>query len=369
MSFQKTSRDSKMRILILTAIPFWHPGTNELIQELRKKGVLVDALDIFHGYFLNDQNQIINLIRLPKFLRRVYLKLFRKRLLTSVQDDYDIIDIHFVEPYYAKYVLELQTKLICTLFGSDLYRTSLAQKKMQAPLFQKANGILLSQNMLEQFEKDFGRYPDKYLFCQYGSKRLDLLSDTEKTLSSTDTIRITLGYNNKREQQHDLIIDAIKKLPQEWKERIELLLPMTYGDDHGNVSMIERILNDSGFKFEIFKQRLSDSEIVDLWKRSDIMINMQVTDALASSIKESMAAGNLLIVGDWLPYGIYEDLGIYLKRVNFANLDRDLLDSLQNLENELVQCKSNKNKIIEFASWGSLINVWEANYKKVCSGS
>ena len=35
-----------MRILILTAIPFWHPGTNELIEELRTKGIRVDALDI-----------------------------------------------------------------------------------------------------------------------------------------------------------------------------------------------------------------------------------------------------------------------------------------------------------------------------------
>ena len=277
-----------------------------------------------------------------------------------------MLDLHFVEPYYAKYVLDIPNKLICTLFGSDLFRTNEVQKKMQAPLFEKAEGIVLSKNMLEYFEKSFGSYDEKYLFCQYGSKRLDMMDDARDKDDSL--IRIIVGYNNKREQQHIAVLNILKNLPDDWKNRIEIVLPMTYGDDILNQKEVESTIANIGLRYKLYRSRLSDSEIVELWQTSDIMLNMQTTDALASSIKEAIAAGNLLIVGDWLPYGIYGDLGIYFKTVNFANLESVLLESLVNLDSELRQCSTNKNKIVEFASWSSLIDEWIANYNKICFG-
>ena len=356
-----------MRILILTAIPFWHPGTNELIEELRTKGIRVDALDIFHGFFFDENSRIIKLVPLPNFFRRLYIKLFRRRILKKFARQYDVLDLHFVEPYYAKYVLDIPNKLICTLFGSDLFRTNEVQKKMQAPLFEKAEGIVLSKNMLEYFEKSFGSYDEKYLFCQYGSKRLDMMENVRDKDDSL--IRIIVGYNNKREQQHIAVLNTLKNLSENWKNRIEVVLPMTYGDDVANQAEVETAVSNMGFRYKLYKSRLSDSEIVELWQSANIMLNMQTTDALASSIKEAIAAGNLLIVGDWLPYGIYSDLGIYFKTVNFANLESILIESLVNLDSELIQCSMNRNKVVEFASWTSLINDWIANYKRLCFGS
>ena len=136
-----------------------------------------------------------------------------------------------------------------------------------------------------------------------------------------------------------------------------------------NQAEVETAVSNMGFRYKLYKSRLSDSEIVELWQSANIMLNMQTTDALASSIKEAIAAGNLLIVGDWLPYGIYSDLGIYFKTVNFANLESILIESLVNLDSELIQCSMNRNKVVEFASWSSLINDWIANYKRVCFGS
>jgi len=49
-----------MRVLILTAIPFWHPGTQELIDRLKSNSIEVEALDIFHGKKLNSQNEIVD---------------------------------------------------------------------------------------------------------------------------------------------------------------------------------------------------------------------------------------------------------------------------------------------------------------------
>jgi glycosyltransferase involved in cell wall biosynthesis len=357
-----------MRILILTSIPFWHPGTNELIDLLGKRSIPVDALDIFHGRFINCDGQQVELVKLPDFLKRIYLKIFRKRLLKKIAVNYDIVDIHFVEPFYSKYVLDLPNKLVCTLFGSDLFRTTDAQKQMQFPLFEKADGIILSQNMLTYFETHFKPYPSKYNFCQYGSKRLDLVARINRSQEKSTIKYIACGYNNKHQQQHLKILEELEPLPEDWKKRIHLIFPMTYGDDDANKFAVQNRLKELDFSFTIYEERLNDSEIIDLWLRSDVMINTQTTDALASSIKEAFAAGTVLLIGEWLPYSIYKDLGIYYKTITFVSLREELIKCLNNLDEEKQKSADNRDKILEFASWSSLIEDWIKVYNNVLSG-
>lgn len=358
-----------MRILILTAIPFWHPGTNELIDELRARAIHVDALDIFHGYFFNSRGETKDLVMLPKFFRRLYLRIFRARLLKRFAVDYDIVDIHFVEPYYAKYILELENKLICTLFGSDLFRTNQSQKELQLPIFARTNRIVLSRNMVQYFESHFPGNSNKFYFCQYGSKRLELIASNRPKIRTNNTpIKIACGYNNKHQQQHSLIINELDKMPDKWKERVHLIFPMTYGDDFENVNSVKKRLESSSYSFEIIEKRLTDSEVSDLWLSCDIVINAQTTDALASSIKEAFAAGCVLLTGDWLPYSVYKDLGVYFRSFNFSTLQSELLECLENLEIEKIDCGPNKDKILMFASWNVLIEDWIFLYKSVLCG-
>jgi hypothetical protein len=364
-----------MKILILTAIPFWHPGTQELIDQLRERGIQVEALDIFSGKALDSNNNIKELIKLPSFLKRIYLKLFRKSFTSKHIPKDAIVDIHFVEPFYTKYILGIPNKLICTLFGSDLFRTNSDQKEMQKALFERTDRILLSQNMVPYFEEHFGVMKNKYIFNQYGSKRIDLVYKGLKTSRISDLrrkykidagkIAITCGYNAKMEQQHIKIIDELNQLPKVLRDQIHVLFPLTYGGNQDYIDEIETKISSTGIDYTFFTKRLSDLELTNLRIVSQVSINTQTTDALASSVKEAFVAGDVLLVGDWLPYEIYQELGVFYLKTNFRTLTEDLTHTLKDIDNLQEKAVMNAEIIRNFASWNSLINQWVKDYESL----
>ena len=94
------------KLNILTPIPFWHPGTYELISLLKKHGYHVVALDIWDLKFFDDKEKVINLVPkyLPKKLGRIYRRLFRNNIIkTHIKKD-QVVDIHWCGYYYSKYI-------------------------------------------------------------------------------------------------------------------------------------------------------------------------------------------------------------------------------------------------------------------------
>jgi len=366
-----------MRILILTAIPFWHPGTQELINHLRERGIQVSALDIFHGMEVNEKNEIVNLIPfgLKGFLARVYMKLFRKHFVHKHTKDADIIDLHFVEPAYSKYIPDLDKKFICTLFGSDLFRTSDTAKNDQRILFDTCDRILLSKNMVAYFEEHFGAKPEKYQFNQYGSARIDSVYEALSSLNRAATRQkwsipqgatiVTIGYNGKPEQQHLKILDQLKSLPPEEKKSLFLIFPMTYGGTAEYHNQVDQNAEDIGNGHRVLLSRLSDKEITELRIISDITINTQTTDALASSVKEAMVSGDIMLVGEWLPYDIYRELGVHFLSTNFTTLRDDFVNSLRDVDKLRELSVKNAEIIRKFASWNVLIDQWISDYDQL----
>lgn len=371
-----------MRIVILTAIPFWHPGTLELMDQIRKNDIDITALDIFHGRLVNEKNELINLLPfgLRGILAKSYLKLFRKSFTRKHTKDADILDIHFVEPAYTNYLLDLPNKIICTLFGSDLFRTTPEQKKLQIGLFKRANCIVLSKNMIDCFNLHFSGNEKKFFYNQYGSSRIDKIIEQKKdsindNLKSNFKIKnekivITCGYNNKREQQHLLMISELGKLPLEIKNRIFLVIPMTYGDEElSYIKEVEISLNECKIEYMMPVEYLDEVDLVRLKLVSDVTINTQTTDALSSSVKEAMVAGDVMLLGEWLPYDIYTELGVFYKKIAFSTLKDNIIHVLNNLEDLKKKSTQNEAMIKNFASWEVLTGNWLELYKKIYSGS
>ena len=370
-----------MKITVLTALPFWHPGTQELIDNIRKHNIEIDALDIFHGKRLTNNNELVNLIpfNFTGLLAKVYMKLFRSYFIKKHTKKADIIDIHFVEPLYSKYIHCFNQKVICSLFGSDLFRTSKKQKTQQKPLLEKANRIVLSENMIPYFEKHFHPSPTKYIFNQYGSNRLDSILELKKTTNgqlakrqlglAEDKIIVTCGYNGKKEQQHIKIITAISKLEINDKSKIQLVFPMTYGQELAYIDTLHSLLKKCEIDFKLFTERLRDEDLSYLRIASDITINTQTTDALASSIKEAMVAGDIMLIGKWLPYEIYSNLGVFYSEIDFTNLTEVTHKVLSDLETSKNKSKKNSEIIRKFASWETLIPNWVQTYKDLYNES
>ena len=370
-----------MKILILTALPLWHPGTAELAENLAGCEVECEIYDPFNMRILDTEGHIKNALPefLPSFAKRLLGRLFRQSALNSRIESADIIDIHFVDPNYHKLLKSSSRPLICTFFGSDLFRSTAEQKKALKPLVSQAAGIIISKNMVPYFEEHFESMPDKYILNQYGSKRLDMLDwllnskvdrgQMKKELGlRADKITITLGYNGKKEQQHLLILKAIMALPEGLRSRLQIVLPMTYGGEVHYHNQVEEMARRTNCQVLPIKTFLSDAELVNLRLASDITVNAQTTDALSSSLKEAMAAGDVIITGDWLPYDIYEELGIFTLRTSEQEMSMKLQDTILNLDKYRQQCEMNRKHVMNFASWKYLTPKWISDYKRIYEG-
>lgn len=370
-----------MRIVILTPIPLWHPGTSELMDRLRERDIDVTVLDIFHGKLIDHNNNIVNLLplNLTGIAARIYLKLFRKSFVKKHTKSADILDLHFVEAAYGKYIPTLGKKFICTMFGSDLFRTNEEAKNNQRVLFDSCDRILLSKNMVPYFEKHFGDKPDKYLFNQYGSDRIDSVYDAINVLDKQKTQEkwsipegstvVTIGYNGKPEQQHLNVLDSLERLSEQEKSMLFCVFPMTYGGDATYHSSVTQKAETAGLKHRILLERLSNEEITELRIISDITVNTQTTDALASSIKEAMVSGDVLLVGDWLPYDIYEEMGVFYHTSNFESMEDNFRYVLEDVDKLQEQSAKNADIIRKFASWNVLIDTWINDYQQLYNES
>lgn len=376
-----------MKIKILTPIPFWNPATLECINQLRDINLDVEAIDIFRLRKMDKDGSIVQPYSedLPSFIRKIYCKIFRRKFIQDNINKGDIVDIHFVDPAYQKYIDKILSKgnrLICTLFGSDLFRTNRQDKISQAEVFRAADKILMSKNMKPYFVEHFDGFDNKIIFNQYGSEKLDTLSKLNSLSNKTkwrqefnipdDSIVITCGYNAKIEQQHFHIIDSIQALKANEKKKLFLLFPLTYGEssDYKQKSYfldLIKVIDNLDIPHIKFVDRLSVDQLIKTRIISDITVNTQTTDALASSIKEAFVSKNLLLVGDWLPYDIYKDLGIFFISSSKSELHQKIGNSISNLKDLKNKCEDNPKIILNFASWKAVINKWEKMYLDLSS--
>lgn len=366
-------------------MPFWHPGTAEFIEELKKRGFSVVALDIWSFTYFDENEKYHTLV--PKIFKggfaKIYKRIFRKYTIKKYIKKSDIVDIQWCGYYYSKYISTIKnssSKLIATLFGSDFYRATDQERNIQSKIFEEADIVVIGPNMKEDFIEVFPHIENKISFGQYGSKRLDIVDEIntaenrkafrEKYSIPQDKIVVSVGYNAKKEQQHLKFLKLLDSLRQDKKDKLLLFFPLTYGREGNYVNELKTAVSelkiDSYYlekSIETGERWLSDEEISETKILSDITVNIQTTDALSSSIKEAMLANDVVLVGDWLPYGIYEEIGAFLIR---STMD-DFLSSFENIIDDFEEFKSknknNRDVILKFASWNSVIEDFIDRYK------
>lgn len=373
---------SKKRILLLMPIPFWHPGTLELIQGLKNNDLEVVALDIWELRYYDQLGEIHS--TLPKFIQgfvaRVLKRILRKRVMRKYLKENDIVDIQWCGYYYSKYmpfIKKQKVKIVATLFGSDLYRSSLEEKKKMTPIFETSDLIVMGPNMLDDFSSFFAGYDSKIRFGQYGSGKLDLVHNLNTPENKTllrqkygipeQKVVITVGYNAKPEQQHTILLNQIMSYPQELKDKLFFLFPLTYGSGDNSEYFISLItlIAEFGCEYLSMTERISDIEMAETKIISDVTINLQTTDALSSSIKEAMVGLDILLVGEWLPYNIYAEMGVFFIQSNINDFGSKLLHIIENMDAYRAKCVNNPQKIMDFASWQAVLPQFLKTYNEL----
>jgi len=96
------------------------------------------------------------------------------------------------------------------------------------------------------------------------------------------------------------------------------------------------------------------------------MVYLPTSDQLSGSMQECLYAGNIVITGDWLPYRILEEQGIFMLKISSVDeVGEKLIYSLNHLKKLKESCKGNSQIIWNMSSWDKNINDWIQMYQEL----
>ena len=344
---------------------------------MKGKGFDIDAFNLQYQFFHSKRNlplliKIISL--LPK--NRVMMYLVRNFLfriiINIVQKDFDVLDIHYFSKYYVDLLNKTSKPFKITVWGSDFYREIPKWLERKRDVYKKAKVIQVETITVE---KDLIEYEPtligKVRVCNFGVDILDEIDfcsrkeDNNLIARKDNQIVLTCGYNGSISQQHLKIFEQIGRLNNDIKKRILVCVPVTYGLTMAYEKQIRQVLNDIKVEYCLIKDRLSELDLAKLRVESDIVINIQTTDSLSSSLLQHLYAGSILLLGKWLPTETYDSYGLYYHVVETETIANQLEVVISDLQTEKYSCKQNHDIVKSFATWESVGNKQKEIYKEI----
>lgn len=239
--------------------------------------------------------------------------------LKTANIKYDIIHYKWLRPgiiILPRFIKKYTKRIIATPWGGEFeHQTLFFSKRLYTQALKKfLNAIDITTYTTDESLKQISSLNIKHSkvrFLTYGSsitsELIKLKTEEGKSESKlklglqTDEIVIAIGYSGKDLHQHIRVIKELGKSKEieSWKDRLLLLLPMTYGRIESYVAEVEKVLIDYNFKYKILTSNLSDKEVARLRNACDIMIQASSFDGLSSSIRETIIAGEFssLVIG------------------------------------------------------------------------
>ncbi len=347
---------------------------SRLLEEMRNFGLCINAFNSTEWRFIDNNDDIPFFFKILRpFLTNRYFKvlfqrLFLKILLLSISARYDLVDIHYFSAEYISFLKSLTKPFKITIWGSDFYRMSADEAKNKIVCYEKASMIQCETNT---GKRDLIGYlpsiENKIRVCNFG---IDIIDDIERIVGQnrlSSKYVVTCGYNGSKGQQHLKMIEALNSLPLDIKNRITAFFPLTYGLERSYRTQLIEALHNVDYEYKVFETRLSDEELARLRIESDIALNIQITDSLSSSLLQHLFAGSIVIVGDWLPYEIYDENKFFYLTTSIQSLSSTLEDCILNIDNYKEKAKDNRERVRLLSSWSVVAKKQISIYKELIS--
>ncbi len=333
--------------------------------------------------------QIIYQVKKDDFLFRIANKikgvsllyrfcLYKK--LIAVMHDFDIIHFHFIS--YDSYFLASQfkkktkAKIVLSIWGSDMYRLPSAFENCFFKTCRNADHITFTnKKSLEYFCDKYHWRKNNLSVIVFGLAPLEYMEKItlskveckEKLRWNKDKFAITIGYNMAVAQQHLSILAQFenKKLTV-FHNKIQLIVPITYGGDKNYKREILTKLNQLPFEYKVYDEFLNDETVAHIRQASDVMLQLQITDQFSGSMQEHLFSRNVVITGSWLPYDTLKEKGAYFIEIDKVEDVNDVLPDVINNFNKYEQKTTNNPRVIsELSSWGKNIKQWIEMYNSL----
>lgn len=292
---------------------------------------------------------------------------------------YDVIQFKSMDLQWTGFAGSLRKKcdvFIVSVGGSDIYRTGGFIHFMQKRLLKRADWITaeslqvlndlgkIMKNTYSDIPHNVNRFGVTVLENINEEPVMERGRELEKWHIDENKIIITCGHNAKEQHQHLEMIDAISRLSAEARERLHLVFPLTYpkGNEVYIGSIREKLL-DLGCEYTFITEFMDEHACAAWAQLSDIMIHVQTTDQLSSSMLEYMYGGSIVIAGKWLPYDNLKERGIFFLTVNeVADLTACLQECLEDFQALKERCRANRKLIWEMSSWDAVAKEWYKLY-------
>ena len=204
-----------------------------------------------------------------------------------------------------------QTKTVLYYTGSDLLRKSKLEIWLNRVLLRNPTKHVVGSAMLARgFEK---KYPKKVSaeIVHFGISAFESIKEYQKKYKKDNKRKVfCIGYNGTCAHNHIAVLESFERLAPEQKDKVELILPMTYGTPPDYLIHVKEKLDSLGIRYHQLTEFMDNEAMAKMWCHIDYFINAQSTDSLSASVLEALYAGAVLVNAEWLDYPEYEMLGI-----------------------------------------------------------
>lgn len=309
-------------------------------------------------------------------LNHIYVFHNRRELKTILEQIpvYSAMQLLWIEPewcYFSRLIRQKSRHLNLNVGGSDFYRADKKTREYKRRLIREADIITAeTPETVKDFMEYYGADAEgKMGLLPFGIPVLDEIDALQKSDRNNfrkmfgipeGKVVVTCGHNGIRFHQHFAIIDAIEALPAYIKEQMIFVFPMTYPNGQEKyIGEVRRALEQTKLDYLILTKYMDLREMAMYALVSDIMIHVQVTDQLSSTMLEEMYAGSLVIAGSWLPYSGLHEEGIYFLDVDAVSDITFLLEEISaHMEEYKKKCVPNRLLVYAHSSWEVLSKRW-----------
>lgn len=300
------------------------------------------------------------------------------RALHKVKGNYDAVHMLFLHVGYSPWInriRKLSPRFIVSVFGSDFYQSPPIIRIVLKRIVKKVD-LLTAANPKTRadFIQFYGIKEDRMRLCRFGLSPLDSINklsgitreQAKEQLGFTPKSQVVVcGYNASPLQQHEELIASLRNMAQPYRENVLFVFPIASNAGQERKEKLKNLLALSNLQFKTIDHFLNDEDLAKLRIAADVMIQVQKTDQLSGSMQEHVFAGSVVITGHWLPYAIFEENGIYFRKVNsVAECGRVLAETLDHLPDFQRKSAANREKIWSLSSWKSNIENWLSLYEK-----
>lgn len=346
---------------------FYSSYVNQLVRNCKRR-----FPDIHFGILSNSETYLTEMGDYADhiYVYHSYAELYGILKELPKYDAFQMLWIENIWVYFRKLIREKCGRLNLCVGGSDLYRARDAELVYKKALIDMADRISAeTDETIAAFVKAYPSAAEKMRWVNFGIETLEYVNqdclvkawEKKKSLGiSGDRTVILCGYNAGKAHQHLEMIHALDRLDASVKGRMVLVFPMTYPDNQEDyIACVKRELEKCGIDYRILTEYMNLQVMAEIEMMSDVLITVQKTDQLSSTMLETMYAGKVIIAGSWLPYGNLREKGLFFLSV-------DTIDGLAGAVSEVMadykayrgHCSENKSIVYALSSWNATADRW-----------